>query len=56
VEVYRALPGSGTANVAALPMASYEQPRYRVHLGLVPPRGERASAWVVLGLTKPQRG
>ncbi len=52
----RALPGtsvgSGTPGFAAMPMASYEQANYRVHLGLVPPSGERASAWV-LGLTVP---
>jgi hypothetical protein len=54
--LHRALPGtsvgSGTPGFAAMPMASYEQTNYRVHLGLVPPSGERASAWV-LGLTVP---
>ena len=53
----KALPSvshSGTTSFAAMPMASYEQPRYRVNLGLVAPRGERDPAFIV-GLTVPLR-
>lgn len=50
---HQVLPRSnGSPGVAAMPMASYEQPGYRVNLGLVPPSGERRSA-VVLGLNVP---
>ncbi len=54
--LHRALPGADTRHpeVAAMPMLSYEQPHYRVSLGLVPPRGDRASA-LTLGLTLPLR-
>ena len=50
---HQVLPRSnGSPGLAAMPMASYEQPGYRVNLGLVPPSGERRSA-VVLGLNVP---
>lgn len=45
---------SGSPSLAAMPMVSYEQPGYRVNLGLVPPSGERPSA-VVVGLNFPIR-
>lgn len=43
---------SGSPGLAAMPMASYEQPGYRVNLGLLPHSGERSAA-VVLGLSVP---
>lgn len=52
----RALPSatSGTTSFAAMPMASYEQRNYRVHLGLVAPHGDRESTLLV-GLSVPLR-
>jgi hypothetical protein len=52
----RALPNAapGTSGFAAMPMASYEQPHYRVNLGLVAPRGEREPTLLV-GLSVPLR-
>lgn len=43
---------SGTRAFVAMPMASYEQPGYRVNLGLMAPRGSRESA-LLLGLSVP---
>lgn len=48
----RTLPGHDAPAWAAMPVASYEQPRYRVHLGLVPPGADRPTA-LVLGLSLP---
>ena len=52
--LHRSVPGSAASGVAAMPMASYEQPHYRVNLGLMPPHGDRSSA-LVLGLSLPLR-
>lgn len=48
----RRLPGHDTPAWAAMPVASYEQPHYRVQLGLVPPGGDHPTA-LVLGLSLP---
>lgn len=54
VGVFRALPGTTRPGFAAMPVASYERPDYRVNLGLVRPRDERPSV-LVLGLVMPLR-
>lgn len=56
VGLSRVLPSapSGAHPFAAMPMASYEQPGYRVSLGLVAPQGEREST-VLVGLSVPLR-
>lgn len=54
--VSKALPGApaGNTTFAALPMATYEQSAYRLHMGLVAPRGEREPT-LLLGLSMPLR-
>lgn len=54
VGLYRALPGTTRPGFAAMPVASYERPDYRLNLGLVRPRDDRPSV-LVLGLVLPLR-
>jgi hypothetical protein len=52
--LHRSLPGSASPGFAVMPVASYEQPHYRLNVGLMPSQGERSAA-VVLGLMLPLR-
>ena len=52
--LHRSLPGSATPGFAAMTVASYAQPHYRLNLGLLPAQGDRSSA-LVLGLMLPLR-
>lgn len=52
VGLHRSLPGSTAPGFAAMTVASYAQPHYRLNVGLMPSQGDRSSA-LVLGLMLP---